>query len=595
MKKHISHPKNKLYPCRALTILLGVFLMIGLLPVAGNAYTGEKEYISAGLYFVKNALAAANLQNVTGYGSGYQIGIYDEDQNGDYKRFISLTETEEVEISVLIDHTMYLSGGDFYDTPQNRTEAVVGAYHLELVYAYDDVTAATQAAANYPGGFVAYSYGNYYVRFGSYTTFQEAASDAEYYSDCIVTGNSEYGLTVVSTLTGEILFELDLGADTRLGVMPIGNSEIRTWCKGNQYNGGFRYTRPDGGYMHVVNIVPLEQYVAAVLSREFVPSWPDETLKAAACCIRTFVSTSNKHMTFDVCNDVCCQVYRGVYQHSIWSHLEDLCEQTAGQCIYYEGQPILAVYHSSNGGATVSSADSWHTDYPYLQEIYDPFESLVKTGAKDWSSTYSTSELTELARNWGFSCGQITNVYVSEYTELGNVAAVTFVDSSGKTHTFTGEDTLLLGSSFFSRRYVIIPPNGSATVTDISLDGSLAVHVAVETSKTADGTYAVFNGSETTTVQSLTVLTANGTEQISGSAEILSDRSSDTSFETKTDYPEVYRSSRTVYNNTNQYMVYGSGWGHNVGLSAYGAYAMGQQGYTYQQILQFYYQGVSIY
>ena len=41
-------------------------------------------------------------------------------------------------------------------------------------------------------------------------------------------------------------------------------------------------------------------------------------------------------------------------------------------------------------------------------------------------------------------------------------------------------------------------------------------------------------------------------------------------------------------------MIYGSGWGHNVGLSAYGAYAMGLQGYSYQDILKFYYQGVSI-
>ena len=35
----------------------------------------------------------------------------------------------------------------------------------------------------------------------------------------------------------------------------------------------------------------------------------------------------------------------------------------------------------------------------------------------------------------------------------------------------------------------------------------------------------------------------------------------------------------------------GTGWGHNVGMSQYGAYAMAELGYTYDQILQFYYTG----
>ena len=41
-------------------------------------------------------------------------------------------------------------------------------------------------------------------------------------------------------------------------------------------------------------------------------------------------------------------------------------------------------------------------------------------------------------------------------------------------------------------------------------------------------------------------------------------------------------------------MIQGSGYGHNVGMSQYGANAMAKQGYTYQEILQFYYTGVDI-
>ena len=312
MKKHsICHKTPYLRPLwRAAALMLA--LLLGLTALPYRAAAEASGQISVGLYFVRNALESANLQNVTGYGSGYQLGIYEADASGDRKQFRALAETGCTEISMLVDRTMYLSGNSYASTPSGGWQTTVGAYHLELVYAYGDYAAAQQAASNYPGGFVAYSYGQYYARFGSYATYGEALADAGAYSDCAVTGESEYGITVVNTLTGAILFELDQGAGTTLGVVPLGGTETRTWFKGYQYNGGFRYDRPEGGAMHVANIVPLEQYVAAVLSREFVPSWPDEALKAAACCIRTFAATGGQHSTFDVCNDTCCQVYRGV-------------------------------------------------------------------------------------------------------------------------------------------------------------------------------------------------------------------------------------------------------------------------------------------
>ena len=42
------------------------------------------------------------------------------------------------------------------------------------------------------------------------------------------------------------------------------------------------------------------------------------------------------------------------------------------------------------------------------------------------------------------------------------------------------------------------------------------------------------------------------------------------------------------------YTFSGTGWGHGVGMSQYGAKAMAEQGYTYDQILQFYFTGVTI-
>ena len=51
---------------------------------------------------------------------------------------------------------------------------------------------------------------------------------------------------------------------------------------------------------------------------------------------------------------------------------------------------------------------------------------------------------------------------------------------------------------------------------------------------------------------------------------------------------EVSTGGETVFTIT------GSGWGHNVGMSQWGAYAMAQQGYTYLDILTFYYTGIEV-
>ena len=43
-----------------------------------------------------------------------------------------------------------------------------------------------------------------------------------------------------------------------------------------------------------------------------------------------------------------------------------------------------------------------------------------------------------------------------------------------------------------------------------------------------------------------------------------------------------------------EYVFEGGGWGHQVGLSQFGAYAMASQGFDFEEIITFYYPGVDI-
>jgi len=60
-----------------------------------------------------------------------------------------------------------------------------------------------------------------------------------------------------------------------------------------------------------------------------------------------------------------------------------------------------------------------------------------------------------------------------------------------------------------------------------------------------------------------------------------------TSLNLRSSYFEIIQDNNTVIINT-------KGYGHGVGMSQYGAEAMSASGYTYEQILKYYYQGVEI-
>ena len=51
---------------------------------------------------------------------------------------------------------------------------------------------------------------------------------------------------------------------------------------------------------------------------------------------------------------------------------------------------------------------------------------------------------------------------------------------------------------------------------------------------------------------------------------------------------------RTTTSGSGSFVISGSGYGHNVGMSQWGAYSMANLGYSYRDILQFYYTDVSI-
>ncbi len=380
-------------------------------------------------------------------------------------------------------------------------------------------------------------------------------------------------ISVTRTNTSEVLYEHNAG-DRPLGVRPAGNS---TWFKGYRYAGGFEYVPAGAGSLKVVNVVDLEDYVKGVVPYEMPGDWPLAALEAQAVCARTFVQGHNKHLRdegFDVCNGVDCQVYngRGTGRNEPSADSDRAVENTAGLCIYYNGTLVQdAVYHSSDGGATEDGYNVWGTETGYLKGKADPYESRTSVPNNSWSVTYTAGELSWILDQKGHSVGTVQDVYVSEYTPLGNVRQVTFVGSAG-TKTFTGDDCRMI---FYSSTY-------QKSVSSMRFDingrrggsGGLYVNGAGLLSS-LDGASVISGGGTTGTLRgnSASVITSSGTVTVSC---------------------EASRPSSGGGSQNGNFVITGTGNGHNVGMSQYGAKAMAEQGYGFQEILNFYYTDITI-
>lgn len=576
--------------------VLQLTLLLALLTVCftGSALALEVgEDVRAGLSYGSGALPSANLEN--NVGSGYRFGYYDSQD-----QFVTLGSTTETQISMLKTQNLYLSTNGSYTTSVTGN-GVVGCYHVQLPGSYDSFQAAQSAASGVQGAFPAWVSGTYYVRAGSYATRAEAeAAQGSFGAGASVTGTSSYGITVVKTKTTNILFQFDNGDGGIFAVAPGSSGEggAKTWFKGNKYAGNFLYERIGGGNLTVVNRVSMDDYVKGLVPYEMSSSWPAEALKAQAVCARSFViSAGTKHGNyhFDVCNTTCCQVYQGCNRATADS--DAAVDATSGIYAWYNGEVAKTFYYASNGGATESCQNVWTATLPYLTGKVDPYEADIANSVSGyhWTKTFTPSQLTAQLRSRGYNCGNIVDLKVSQFTDSGNVYSITFTDDVGKTFVFSkanARSILGVKSMHFTisgGSSSVTPPTPSVPDTPAEPGKQYYVDNATTSLSNLDGVLAIGGDGKTEALSvPIAVLTLDGVSTIQTTVPTTA------SSTTNSQESSAFGSSVPVTAAAGTFVVSGAGNGHNVGLSQWGAYAMAKRGYTYDQILNFYYTGIDL-
>ncbi len=156
-------------------------------------------------------------------------------------------------------------------------------------------------------------------------------------------------------------------------IKPIKDSIV--W-QGNAYQGSFLCAIQEKSLL-IINSVPLEKYIFAVLRSESWPGWPLEVNKVFAVATRTYVlkkieNAQKAERLYHIKNTNIHQRYNGhTFMVRNDTVLQQAVNQTKGTYLSYKNAPITAMFDSCCGGIIPKRIDG--VDFkkaPYLARPY---------------------------------------------------------------------------------------------------------------------------------------------------------------------------------------------------------------------------------
>ncbi len=288
------------------------------------------------------------------------------------------------------------------------------------------------------------------------------------------------------------------------------------------YEGTLEIRKEDEGLL-LINSLPLESYLSAVVPSEMPSSYEPEALKAQAVCARTYAKKQIQEKRLeeyhaDVDDSVNFQVYHNISPRKTTSQA---VLDTRGQVLCQNGELIEAYYFSTSAGAT-STDEIWgaREAASYLKSVECQFDS-----GEPWSNWKVQIPWQNIAQRIQERLGTTDALQTLEIVKKNQSGAVTGLRAVTETESFE------LTEEYEIRE--LLSPLG-CEITE------------------KDGT------------------------KTQGSKLL----------------PSAYFTMETVPGKSVN--LSGKGYGHGVGMSQNAANRMAEEGYTYQEILDYFFRNVEI-
>ena len=350
-----------------------------------------------------------------------------------------------------------------------------------------------------------------------------------------------------------------------------------------EYRGHMEIASSENGLL-VVNEVPLEEYLYAVVPSEMPSSYGIEALKSQAICARSYaynhlLDNSLKEYGAHVDDSVSYQVYNNIEENE-----ETILavKDTYGKVMTYEDLVINAYYFSTSSGHTASVGEVWTGDAQYLTGKIQMVRSEegVEVSATDSEIDFSNEESFR-----EFILNSSKPTYDSEfawyrwkttlnYNELtNNINSKIAARYSANPEYIQTQVSNEAGEQVFESK----PIEGIGTLQDVQIMTREKSGILTE----------------------IKLIGSDRTVKVVGEYNIRTLLSSGNQTIVRKDGSEVSQamlpSAFFVVDKIESGLVAnGGGYGHGVGMSQNGAKAMADLGIGYEEILKHYYMGIVV-
>jgi stage II sporulation protein D len=230
----------------------------------------------------------------------------------------------------------------------------------------------------------------------------------------------------------------------------------------------------DGRTFEVINIIPVEPYLAGVVGAEMPDRWEAEALKAQAIAARTYCLYNKKTRSaatsplrqfgytrdWDVARTQASQVYLGVRgeSSSVWRAVNEtsgevlMCEQAGLPGAGPAGEELFPAYYSSScGGHTEDAKNVFGDIVGPLRGVECPYcKGVARPDVFFWPMVQCNREAVTIAvqrkypqlRDLG-DIASISAVKESNYPDFSRITLVKLTGTNGKSEFLRGEDLRL--------------------------------------------------------------------------------------------------------------------------------------------------------
>lgn len=346
----------------------------------------------------------------------------------------------------------------------------------------------------------------------------------------------------------------------------------------NEYRGMLEFYKSAKG-MVIINELPLEEYLYAVVPSEMPASYPKEALKAQAVCARTYAFRYILHAGFadigaHLDNTTSYQVYHNIVENAATT---TAVKETAGMMLYYEGELADNYYYSTSCGYGTDTG-IWKSDsgqeFPYIQagklapqEAAQAAKNAQEmTDEENFAAFIKSVDETDFESNeawyrWEYRITEVDAdallARIKERYQANAALILTQKENNGETY-YVSEEIKDIGEL----QDIAISKRGAGGIADeMIITGSNAV---------------------------IKVISEYNIRRIlcDGQAKVI--RQDGSSVAAGVLLPSAFFIIETGKSDEDVlgYTLTGGGYGHGVGMSQNGAKEMGSRGYGYQDILK---------